>query len=208
MQIRFGDYDKTKHKPGFLADGLSTFVPQHLLHNQLRTSDWERQIYARHRLHADKTEIHILHRLFLQYCYQWPFYAATFFDVDLQRHSKRSRSDAMRLAINTEWVSIIHGESNTLKAVIAMDQLTYEAKDTTVTLECTHSSQVAGLQMYIRTTGVADTLVMSSPQVMCHARVTSRVCGWVPRMARCACVYRVVFFFFHNAHWEVVYPRS
>lgn len=170
MQIRFGEHDPGKHKPGFLSDGLSTFVPQHLLHNQLKTAEWERRIYARHRQHADNTEIHILHRLFLQYCYQWPFYASTFFDIDLQRQSRRliggSKSDYMRLAINTEWACIVHGESNTLKALISMDQLTYEVSSHTITLECTNSSQIAGLQNYVRSVGISDALVMVSPQVI------------------------------------------
>lgn len=43
MQIRFGDHNPQKHVPGFLSDALETFVPQHLLHNQLKTSEWERR---------------------------------------------------------------------------------------------------------------------------------------------------------------------
>mmetsp|Transcript_18112 Transcript_18112/g.53655 ORF Transcript_18112/g.53655 Transcript_18112/m.53655 type:complete len:984 (+) Transcript_18112:203-3154(+) len=168
MQIRFGEYDPAIHKKGFLSDGLATFVPQHLLHNQLKTAEWERRIYERHRQHADNTEIHILHRLFLQYCYQWPYYAATFFDVNLQRQSRRliggSKSDYMRLAVNTDWVCIVHGETNALRAMISMDQLTYEASANTITLECSNSSQVANLQHYIRAGGMADALVMASHQ--------------------------------------------
>lgn len=43
MQIRFGDHDPKKHNLGFLRDALETFVPAHLLHNQLKSTEWERR---------------------------------------------------------------------------------------------------------------------------------------------------------------------
>lgn len=69
-KIRFGDHDPAKHKPGFLADGLETFVPAHLLHNQLKTMEWERRIYTAHASHLGHTDTFLLHRLFMQYCWQ------------------------------------------------------------------------------------------------------------------------------------------
>ncbi len=119
MQIRFGDYDPTRHKHGFLADGLETFVPMHLLHNQLKTSEWERRIYEAHGTHRGKTDVQLLHRLFLQYCWQWPFYGASFFDCELQKLVKRAigpqRNEVARIGISSEWLTVIFVESNTLK---------------------------------------------------------------------------------------------
>lgn len=42
MQIRYGDHDPARHKGGFITDALETFVPAHLLHNQLKTAEWEK----------------------------------------------------------------------------------------------------------------------------------------------------------------------
>jgi hypothetical protein len=42
-QIRFGDYTDEYYRTSFLADGLHTLVPAHLLHNQLRTTEWQRR---------------------------------------------------------------------------------------------------------------------------------------------------------------------
>ena len=44
MQIRYGDHDPSRHKTGFIADALETFVPAHLLHNQLKTTEWEKSV--------------------------------------------------------------------------------------------------------------------------------------------------------------------
>lgn len=131
---------------GFLKDGLDTFVPQHLMHNQLKNAEWERRIYAVHKTHHDTTDIHILHRLFLQYCWQWSFYGATFFDVDLARQTKRLmgglRSDGMRIGISADWCSVINDDTNTLKAAVSMDQLTYTVDNVNIVLECSDSAQV------------------------------------------------------------------
>lgn len=45
-KIRFGDHDPARHKLGFIGDALDTFVPAHLLHNQLRTAEWERCVQS------------------------------------------------------------------------------------------------------------------------------------------------------------------
>jgi len=72
MQIRFGDHDPGTHRPGFLQEGLETFVPKHLMFNQLKTVEWERRIYGSHLEFKGKTDIFLLHRLFLQFCWQFP----------------------------------------------------------------------------------------------------------------------------------------
>ena len=124
-----------------------------------------------------------------RYCYQWPYYAATFFDVDLQRQKKQliggTKADHMKLTINTEWVCIVEGATNTLRAMISMDQVTYEANSRTITLECSNASQVAGLHPYVRPGVAADSIVMSSFQAyvpfprshpICSSFAHPRVC--------------------------------
>jgi len=151
MQIRFGDYTPDKHNVGFLSDGLETFVPQHLMHNQLKTAEWERRIYAKHASHSGTTDIHLLHRLFLQYCWQWPFYGATFFDSELIRHSKRligGRNEFVRIGINFDWISIIQGD--TLRAAIPMDGLQHHIDGFRLRIDCNDAQQLAGLHNFLR----------------------------------------------------------
>lgn len=46
-------------------------------------------IFEMHRQHEGKTDILLLHRLFLQFCWQWPYYGATFFDGELTKVIQR-----------------------------------------------------------------------------------------------------------------------
>lgn len=43
VQIRFGDFNEEHYRSSFLADGLHMLVPRHLLHNQLKTTEWQRR---------------------------------------------------------------------------------------------------------------------------------------------------------------------
>ena len=158
MQIRYGDHNPAKHKSGFLsddADHLKTFVPAHLFHNQLKNPEWERRIYNTHKTHVGKTDIHLLHRLFLQYCWQWPYYGATFFEAELPK-ARRTKNEPVRVGITTDWCCIILDpslETMSLKAAISVDQTTHtfdEAKRTLLQIRCGDVSQASGLQQFLR----------------------------------------------------------
>ena len=158
MQIRYGDYNPTKHKTGYLsgdADHLKTFVPTHLFHNQLKNFEWERRIFEAHKAHVGKTDIHLLHRLFLQYCWQWPYYGATFFEAELPK-ARRAKNEPIRVGITCDWCCIILDpslETMSLKASIAVDQTSHtfdEAKRTLLKIRCGDVSQASGLQQFLR----------------------------------------------------------
>jgi len=148
MQIRFGDHDPDKHKAGFLADDLETFVPTHLMHNQLKSEKWESRIFTAHKMHQGKTDLQLLHRLFLQYCWQWPFYGATFFEAELPR-GRKVRNEAIRIGFTTDWCTFISGDTNQLKAQISLDQLTHifaDAEPGMMQISCADSSAIAELK--------------------------------------------------------------
>ncbi|EGD72742.1 hypothetical protein PTSG_04471 [Salpingoeca rosetta] len=153
MQIRFGDFNPQTHVPGFLRGGLETFVPQHLLHNQLRTVEWERRIFAEHQKHKGVTDVLSLHRLFLQYCRQWPYYGATLFDGLLLKASRRKRPDAISLAINSDFVSVIMRDPMMLKVHLSWDEFKFEAdvdnKEVSFFLQTSSTAKLEELQQYI-----------------------------------------------------------
>eukprot|EP00040_Diaphanoeca_grandis_P009269 m.48227 g.48227 ORF g.48227 m.48227 type:complete len:1069 (+) comp20693_c0_seq1:312-3518(+) len=155
MQIHYGDHDEKVHKPGFITTGgLNTMIPTHLLHNQLKSSVWEKRIYQSHKNHSKTTDIHLLHRLFLQYCWQWPFYGATFYGAVLVRNQRRitnTRADFVRLGINSDWLTIVHAETNILKASLSMDAIQPPTVDeNTITIESTDPTAMAELQHYMK----------------------------------------------------------
>eukprot|EP00055_Hartaetosiga_balthica_P008864 m.34197 g.34197 ORF g.34197 m.34197 type:complete len:977 (-) comp6503_c0_seq2:291-3221(-) len=123
MQIRFGNHNEKIHKSGFLRDALDTFVPQHLLHNQLKTSEWESRIFNAHKAYKDNTDLVSLHRLYLQYCWQWPYYGSTSFDCAIVRSKRKNKTDPISLAINSNWLSIIMLDTHTLKATFSWDEI-------------------------------------------------------------------------------------
>eukprot|EP00039_Didymoeca_costata_P030820 m.31510 g.31510 ORF g.31510 m.31510 type:complete len:985 (-) comp8327_c0_seq1:1941-4895(-) len=171
MQIRYGDHDLKRHKPGFLSDGLETFVPSHLMHNQLRTSEWERRIYEAHKAHKGKTDLHLLHRLFLQYCWQWAFYGATFFEAELPKAKRTlvgAKQEFIRVGVTSDWLTIIMQDANVEKAAISVGTLSNEFNKQNpkiITIRCGDVSQIAGLQNHLRN-GPGDTIVISSRQAL------------------------------------------
>lgn len=164
MQIRFGDHDPAKHTVGFLSSGLNTFVPQHLMHNQLKSTEWERRIYRSHQKLVGTTDIYLLHRLFLQYCWQWSFYGATFFDAEILRHTKRligGRNEYVRVGINYDWITIIHADAN--KASIQIDGLQYSIDGFHIRIDVNDDAQIEGLQSFLRG-GPSDVVNLESRQ--------------------------------------------
>eukprot|EP00053_Salpingoeca_punica_P016559 m.156694 g.156694 ORF g.156694 m.156694 type:complete len:988 (-) comp16994_c0_seq1:418-3381(-) len=159
MQIRFGDYSAERHKPGFLRSDLDTFVPNHLLHNQLKTAEWERRIYAAHMEHKGQTDVFLLHRLFLQFVRQWPFYGATFFNGDLSRSVKRviraTRDPPIRVGINSDWLCIIFTENNSLKLQLSPEEMRYELDEASgiilkISFSVTDTSKLEGLSTFLK----------------------------------------------------------
>ncbi len=117
MQIRFGNFSPDRHKPGFLTEELNTFVPATLLHNQLKTAEWERRIFKAHAGHTGRTDMTLLHRLFLQYCWQWPFYGATVFHAELAKMKRSvlaSRNLPVYVTVNADWLCVVDLDNNTL----------------------------------------------------------------------------------------------
>eukprot|EP00051_Salpingoeca_urceolata_P009912 m.120448 g.120448 ORF g.120448 m.120448 type:complete len:969 (+) comp16502_c2_seq3:1091-3997(+) len=158
MQIRFGDFDPDRHKRGFLLDDLNTFVPPHLLHNQLKTSQWESRIFASHQQNKGKTDILLLHRLFLQYCWQWPFYNGTFFNnCELARQKGRTfgahRNEPLRLSVGPEWVCFTFEETSTMKLALSYDELRPQLDEledfVTIQLHC-DQAKLVGLDSFLK----------------------------------------------------------
>jgi hypothetical protein len=166
MQIRFGDHNPTTHKTGFLADDLDTFVPAHLMHNQLKSGQWEAKIFKSHQDHAGKTDLQLLHRLFLQYCWQWPFYGATFFEAELPR-GRKGRNEAIRIGFTTDWCTIISGDTNQLKVQVMLDQLTHTYSPTEpgmLNIKCADPQTLAGLRPVRGAGSSSDTLEVATLQ--------------------------------------------
>ena len=99
-------------------------------------------------MHQGKTDLQLLHRLFLQYCWQWPFYGATFFEAELPR-GRKVRNEAIRIGFTTDWCTFISGDTNQLKAQISLDQLTHifaDAEPGMMQISCADSSAIAELK--------------------------------------------------------------
>lgn len=175
MQIRFGDYDPGRHKAGFLADDLETFVPTHLMHNQLKSAQWESKIFQAHKENKGKTDLQLLHRLFLQYCWQWPFYGATLFEAELPR-GRKGRNEAIRIGFTSDWCTIISGDTNQLKAQISLDQLTHEYDQSNpgmMQIRCADSSSFSELRP--ARGPVSDALEIASLQASLVDRLLAKI---------------------------------
>ena len=72
---------------------------------------------------TQQTDIQKLHRLFLQYVWRWPFYGSVFFEGELSRTTKiaAQRNVRLRIAVNSEWVTVIFAEQNMLKIWINVE---------------------------------------------------------------------------------------
>eukprot|EP01147_Barroeca_monosierra_P010524 gene10524-2651_t len=147
MQIRFGDFNPSSHVIGFLRGALDTFIPQHLLHNQLKTIEWERRIFAQHKKHEGVTDVVSLHRLYLQYCRQWPYYGAIVFDGVLLKTSIRKKPDDVTVAINSDYISFIMKDTVSVKAYFSWDEFKHSIDQTS--RRTSSSSKLDVLQPYL-----------------------------------------------------------
>eukprot|EP00048_Salpingoeca_helianthica_P012516 m.182740 g.182740 ORF g.182740 m.182740 type:complete len:876 (-) comp15382_c1_seq1:2434-5061(-) len=169
MQIRFGDFTEEYYRTSFLADGLHTLVPAHLLHNQLRTSEWQRRIAAAHKDHSGKHDISLLQRLFLQYCWQWSFYGSVFFKATMSRAGKKtlfSKEEDVRIGVNTEWLTVFGTDHNIVRLALNHDDYRYSLEENNIVL----SVDISGIDRSKLETFVefnkthTDTLCISSRQ--------------------------------------------
>ena len=95
--------------------------------NQLKTVEWERRIYRSHLDFKGKTDIFLLHRLFLQFCWQYPFYGATFFDAALTKLTRRvmraPQDTLIRVGVSSDWFCIVFADSNQLKLALPWSEV-------------------------------------------------------------------------------------
>eukprot|EP00047_Mylnosiga_fluctuans_P004995 m.237744 g.237744 ORF g.237744 m.237744 type:complete len:969 (-) comp13190_c0_seq1:129-3035(-) len=155
MQIRYGTATDQHYRGTFIAQALPTLVSPHL-HSQLKITEWQKRIQQAHLQHAGKTELPLLHRLFLQYCYQWRFYGAVFFPGALSKVKRgvfSSKDEDVRIGVNTDWLCIISADTNQLRGSLAHDQFRYNIEDSNVTMNI----DFAGADRS-RLTGLADFL--------------------------------------------------
>eukprot|EP00049_Salpingoeca_infusionum_P027617 m.33423 g.33423 ORF g.33423 m.33423 type:complete len:1009 (-) comp9617_c0_seq3:316-3342(-) len=179
MQIRFGDHKAEVHKTGFLRDGLQTFVPAHLLHNQLKSAEWERRIYAAHRKHSGTTSVLSLHRLFLQYCRQWPFYGAVFFECQLLKANPRKKPEPVYCAVSNDWICVVSRSPLTLMAAFTWEEVTHrvDVANKKLTLELRldafNQGKLTAFQSNLMTIEDVQCVLLGSEQIgMMHAIMT------------------------------------
>ena len=78
-QIRLGDFDPKKHRPGYIANSLRRYIPQFIQTKHRKTfTKWELLIQKEHASHAGKTLL-IAEMLYLQRCRTIPYYGSIFF---------------------------------------------------------------------------------------------------------------------------------
>eukprot|EP00123_Amoebidium_parasiticum_P016654 comp23535_c1_seq1/m.39640 comp23535_c1_seq1/g.39640 ORF comp23535_c1_seq1/g.39640 comp23535_c1_seq1/m.39640 type:complete len:506 (-) comp23535_c1_seq1:681-2198(-) len=134
MQLIFGDYDPAKHGEGFLSeDGLKELIPKHLIQSE-KLPVWINLISRVHQYHKGKNDPTLLHRLYLQYCRQFPFYGASFFYGKLSTDNRRmvmqdTPLELVRIGINIDGVHIVHHQTNTLRHTLPLDEIAWHASE-------------------------------------------------------------------------------
>eukprot|EP00730_Choanoeca_flexa_P005452 TRINITY_DN11945_c0_g1_i4.p1 TRINITY_DN11945_c0_g1~~TRINITY_DN11945_c0_g1_i4.p1 ORF type:complete len:975 (+),score=239.08 TRINITY_DN11945_c0_g1_i4:1456-4380(+) len=174
MQIRFGDHREGTHVAGFLSGALATFVPQHLL--SIRHSEWEKLIFEKHRTFRGTTDIVSLHRLFLQYCRQWPFYGSVVYKVQFLKRKKKNKLDPWMVAINADFLTFARPMATEVKLAIGWDEVVsmLDTANRVVILELKlrDLSKLALLQPYL----LGNRIMLQSVQaVTLHALIQTMI---------------------------------
>eukprot|EP01122_Echinamoeba_exundans_P010103 TRINITY_DN3692_c0_g1_i2.p1 TRINITY_DN3692_c0_g1~~TRINITY_DN3692_c0_g1_i2.p1 ORF type:complete len:425 (+),score=94.52 TRINITY_DN3692_c0_g1_i2:455-1729(+) len=78
-QARFGDFDSTKHGPGYISKYLHKFIPGWIMAREKQKPEmWEAAVAREHKKHAGKP-LMIVELLYLQIVRGAPYYGSTFF---------------------------------------------------------------------------------------------------------------------------------
>jgi hypothetical protein len=111
-QIRLGDYDRSKHAPGYIVSQLRRYIPSYLSQkHKKKASTWDSLIQKEHASHRGKTLL-ICEMLYLQRCRTIPYYGSIFFPTknrDKARESgywSQQTEGVITLGINMEGIHI------------------------------------------------------------------------------------------------------
>jgi Krev interaction trapped protein 1 len=127
MQVSYGDHTPMVHHSGFLQGHLKEVLPVAMATSKRRV-EFERRVLAQHsKISQDHSQngdsqAH-LHKMYLQKCWQWPFYGSAFFPGSLATKScqlpkqvklGRKAHVPVSVAINTLGFHLISMETNSL----------------------------------------------------------------------------------------------
>eukprot|EP00128_Syssomonas_multiformis_P003784 Colp12_sorted_trinity150504_noHs@32933 len=120
LQIEYGDFERCQflETRGFLnKDNMNEYVPVHLA-SRIKVAEWEQAILFHHKTFKGKTEA-ILHLLYLQYLWQFPYYGATWFAAEMVPKRtgfvmREVPNLVLRVGVNAEGVHIVDESSMTL----------------------------------------------------------------------------------------------
>eukprot|EP01137_Pigoraptor_chileana_P003017 Opistho-2@42620 len=133
LQLQNGEYNPHIHTFQFLEERLLFVLPPHMLSN-LRATDWCDRIAKAYLKLQGKRDPEVLHRLFLQYTWQWPFYGATFFYGELPPNTALILRDRMntivRVAVSAEGVTVINEGSNKILHSFVYDDIAWDLTET------------------------------------------------------------------------------
>lgn len=111
-QIRLGDFDASKHRPGYIASNLRRYIPAYIQNKHKKTlTKWEMLIAGNHQSHRGKSLL-IAEMLYLQRCRTLPYYGSIFFPTknrDKARESgywSQQTQGSINIGINMEGIHI------------------------------------------------------------------------------------------------------
>lgn len=111
-QIRLGDFDHAKHRPGYIANSLRRYIPAYLqTKHRKKLGKWELLIAAKHSHNRGKA-LMIAEMLYLQRCRTLPYYGSIFFPTknrDKARESgywSQQTQGSINIGVNMEGIHI------------------------------------------------------------------------------------------------------
>jgi hypothetical protein len=116
LQASEGDFDKSVHQPGWLAERITKYMPTPLIMKKKKidkkiVKEWEQKILSKYSkvtgFSVDEAKLN-----YLDYVQEWTFYGSTFFLVE-QRQFKDYPSP-LTLGINCEGVILMHPQKQTV----------------------------------------------------------------------------------------------
>jgi len=108
MQVTFNDHNKKIHVQGFLKDKIDRFIPAPLLKSNRKLDDWEKDIFAEHsRISGIKKKKNAAMLQYLSKVTTWPFYGASFWNVQTVNKENNSLPENVTLAVSSTGIQIL-----------------------------------------------------------------------------------------------------